>query len=158
MIRAEQRAPVINVPEVATVTNTMEVVTLPAVAQPISLTIEEVLVVEHDMENNNSAGRHQVTLSIRGTEIQPAFYMDESLLYNWRRLGSRTPLPRGKVLPKLAKMGIPMTILNGLSSTQLSEVMCLICVILYDTRAQKKDVPYYIPGQEKEGQEQIRVS
>ena len=100
------------------------------------------------MEDNNFAGRHQVTLSIRGTEIQPAFYMDERLLYNWRRLGSRTPLPRGKVLPKLAKMGIPfpMTILNWLSSTQLSEVMCLICVILYDTRAQKKGVPDYIPG------------
>ena len=114
--------------------------------------------MEHDMEDNNSTGRHQLTLSIRGTEIQPAFYMDESLFYNWRRLGSRTPLPRGKVLPKLAKMGIPMTILNGLSSIQLSEVMCLICVILYDTRAQKKDVPDYIPGQEKEGQEKIRVS
>jgi hypothetical protein len=102
--------------------------------------------VEHDMEDNNSTGRHQLTLSIRGTEIQPAFYMDESLFYNWRRLGSRTPLPRGKVLPKLAKMGIPMTILNGLSSTQLSEVLCLICVILYDTRAQKMGVPDYVPG------------
>ena len=68
----------------------------------------------------------------------------ESLFYKWKRLGSRTPLPRGKVLPKLAKMA--MTILNAFSSTQLSEVMCLICVILYDTGAQKMGVPDYFPG------------
>ena len=68
----------------------------------------------------------------KGTEEQPAIYLDESLFYKWKRLGSLT-LPRGKVVPKLSKMGIPMTILNELSSTQLTEVLCLVCIILYDT-------------------------
>ena len=52
-------------------------------SQPISLTIEEDLVVENDVEDSNSASSHQVTLAIKGTEVQPAFYMDESLFYNW---------------------------------------------------------------------------
>ena len=89
-------------------------------AQPINLPVEEVLVVEMDVEDSISTGRHQATLAFSGTEVQPDIYMDESLFYNWKRLGSRTPLPRGKVLPKLAKMGIPMTLLNELSSTQLT--------------------------------------
>ena len=53
----------INIPEDAPVTQTVEVVTTPTVAQPINLTIEEVLVVEMDMEDSNSAGRHQATLA-----------------------------------------------------------------------------------------------
>ena len=111
-VSVKQNVPVINIPDYATVTQTVEVVTTPAVSQSISLTIEEVLAMENDVEDSNSAGRHQATLAIRSTGIQPAFYMDERLFYNWKCLGSRTPLPRGKVLPKLAKMGIPMTIIG----------------------------------------------
>ena len=90
--------------------------------------------------------------------MQPANYLDKSLFYNWKRLGSLTPLPRGQVLPKLSKMGIQdgyprwaskmgisMTILNKISSTQLTEVMCLVCVILYDTKVQKTGMPDYVP-------------
>ena len=81
-----------------------------------------------------------------GTEEQPALYLDENMFYNWKCLGSLTPLPRGKVMPKLAKMGIPMTILTELSSTQLTEILCLVCIILYDTKAQGMGIPHYVPG------------
>ena len=50
-----------------------------------------------------------------------------------------------KVMPKLAKMGIPMTILDKLSSTQLTEVLCLVLVILYHTRVQEMGLPHYVP-------------
>ena len=39
-----------------------------------------------------------------------------------------------------------MTLLNELSSTQLTEVLCLVCVIPYDTRVQEIGVPDYVPG------------
>ena len=38
---------------------------------------------------------------------------------------------RTKSMMQLAKMGITMTLLNKLSSTQLTEVLCLVCVILH---------------------------
>ena len=73
-------------------------------AQPIKLTIEEVIVVEMDVDDSSEAGNYQATLAFRGTEEQPDLYLHETMFYNWKRLGSLTPLPRGKVLPKLAKM------------------------------------------------------
>ena len=45
----KQKVPVTNIPEDAPVTQTVEVVTTPTVAQPINLTIEEVLLVEMDV-------------------------------------------------------------------------------------------------------------
>ena len=57
-------------------------------------------------------------------------------------MGSLTPLPRGKVMPKLERMGIPMTILQELSSTQLTEILCLVC--MYDTKVHDKGIPDYV--------------
>ena len=38
-----------------------------------------------------------------------------------------------------------MTILQELSSTQLTEILCLVCIILYDTKVQDKGIPHYVP-------------
>ena len=101
----------------------METVATPSVPQPIKLTIEEVIVVEMEVDNSNDAGTYQAYLDFRGTEEQPALYLDENMFYNWKCLGSLTPLPRGKVMPKLAKMGIPMTILTELTVWSASSCM-----------------------------------
>ena len=55
-----------------------------------------------------------------------------------------TPIGRAKVLPKLAKIGIPMTILDRLTSTQLTEVLCMFIIILYHTKVQEMGIPHYI--------------
>ena len=68
-------------------------------AQPIKLTIEEVIVVEMDVDDSNEAGKYQANLAFRGTEVHSALYLDDNMFYNWKRLSSLTPLPRGKVLP-----------------------------------------------------------
>ena len=99
-----------------------------------------------EVDNSTDAGTYQASLACRGTEEQPALYLDESFFYNWKCLGSLTPLPRGKVMPKLERMGIPMTILQELSSTQLTKILCLVCIILYDTKVQDKEIPHYVPG------------
>ena len=49
-------------------------------------------------------------------------------------------------MPKPERMGIPMTILTEMSSTQLTEILCLVCIILYDTKVQDKGIPQYVPG------------
>ena len=40
-------------------------------------------------------------------------------------------------MPKPERMGIPMTILTEMSSTQLTEILCLVCI---------KGIPQYVPG------------
>jgi hypothetical protein len=47
-------------------------------------------------------------------------------------------------MPKLAQMGIPMTILDTLTSTQFTEVVCMGIVILYQSKAQEMGIPNYI--------------
>ena len=76
----------------------------------------------------------------RGTEVQPDALLDEDFFYNWKRQLTLTPIGRAKVLPKLAKMGIPMTILDRLTSTQLTEVLCMIIIII------QLGLPHYIPA------------
>ena len=117
-----------------TLSHTEEVLTTPAVNQPIALTVEEVLIVEH-----------QPTLAYRGTEVQPDIFLDEDLFFNCKHQCTLTQLARAKVMPKLAKMGIPMTILVKLTSTQLTEVLYMVIVILYHSKAQEMDIPHYIP-------------
>ena len=48
-------------------------------------------------------------------------------------------------MPKLERMGIPITILVELSSSQLTEILYLVCIILYDTKVQDKGIPHYVP-------------
>ena len=72
-------------------------------------------------------------------EVQPAIYLD------WKCVGSLTPLPRGKSMPKLERMGNLITILVKLTSTMLTEIPCLVCRILYDTNIQDKGIPHYVP-------------
>ena len=66
-----------------------------------------------EVDDSTDTGTYQASLAFRGTNEQPALYLDESLFYTWKCVGSLTPLPRGKVMPKLAKMYIRMTIPTG---------------------------------------------
>ena len=92
--------------------------------------------VEIEVDDSNEVRTYQASLAFRGTKEQPTLYLDENMFNNWKCLGSLTPLPRGKLMPKLAKMGIPMTILRELLYTQLAEILCLVCIILYDAKVQ----------------------
>ena len=64
---AKQKAPVISTEKVPVI-QTVETATIPAVAQPIKLTIEEVIVVEMDVDDSSEAGNYQATLAFRGTK------------------------------------------------------------------------------------------
>ena len=48
-------------------------------------------------------------------------------------------------MPKLERMAIPITILVKLTPTQLSEILCLVCRMLYNTKIQDKGIPHYVP-------------
>ena len=48
-------------------------------------------------------------------------------------------------MPKLERMGIPITILVKLTFTQLTEILCLVCRILNNTKVQDKWIPHYVP-------------
>ena len=76
--------------------------------------------------------------------MKPAIYLDENYFYNWKCAGSLIPLHRGKSMPNLERMGIPITILVELSFTQLTEILCLVCIILYDTKVHAKGIPHYV--------------
>ena len=36
-----------------------------------------------------------------------------------------------------------------LSSTQLTEILCFVCIILYDTKVQDKGISHYVPEQNR---------
>ena len=99
---------------------TEENLTTPAVSQPITNTVDEVIEVEKDLEDSSTAGQHQATLAFRGTRVQPDIFLSEDFFYNWKRQCTLTPISRAKVLPKLSKMGIPTTILDRLTSIHLT--------------------------------------
>ena len=85
------------------------------------------------------------TLAFRGSVVQPEIFLSEDFFYNWKRQCTLTPISRAKVFPKLSKMGIPMTILDRLTSIQLTEVLCMVIVILYHCKVQDLGIPHYIP-------------
>ena len=41
--------------------------------------------------------------------------------------------------------GPPMTLLAHQSAAQRTEILCLFCRVLYDTKAQEKGMPHYVP-------------
>ena len=47
-------------------------------------------------------------------------YLDECFFYNWKCVGSLTPLKRCKSMPKLERMGIPIMMLVKLTSNSLT--------------------------------------
>ena len=55
--------------------------------------------------------------------MQPDMYLDEHSFYNWKCVGSLTPLARGKGMPKLETMGIPITMLVKLTLTMLTAIL-----------------------------------
>ena len=69
---AKQKAPVI-------IIQTAKKVTTPAVAQPIKLTIKEVIEVEMEVDGSNEAGNYHTSLAVRETKEQPALYQDENM-------------------------------------------------------------------------------
>ena len=102
-----------------------------------------------DLETENSMeGMFVATLPARGWEAKdiPAEYLDTSYFYNFKKTGGLKPLARAKVTPKLRKQGIPLTILNDLSSAQLTEMLYIMCRVLYDTGAQPLGMTHYLPG------------
>ena len=106
--------------------------------------MKEVLDLEAD---NTMEGIFQATLPARGWEAKdiPAEYLDTTYFYNFKKSGGLKPLARAKVTPKLKKQGIPLTILNDLSSAQLTEMLYIMCRVLYDTGAQPLGMPHYLP-------------
>ena len=111
--KVKQTAPVIVVAEVDAT---------PAMPEHARLTADEVMMVEMEMEDTSDAGIYQASLVVvsRGQELQPAMYLDECFFYNWKCVGSLTPLKRCKSMPKLERMGIPIMMLVKLTSNSLT--------------------------------------
>jgi hypothetical protein len=82
---------------------------------------------------------------LRGTSSLPSRLMDSRIFHVWGKKTSQASFKRGKLLPKLERMGLPMEHLEGLNSNMLSEVFCLFCKILWNKGAQRQGVPDYMP-------------
>ena len=51
--------------------------------------------------------------------------------YAWRKQCTKSPLQRGRTIPKLEKQGIDFNIMESMSSNQLMEWICLVSSLLY---------------------------
>jgi hypothetical protein len=140
----KKQAALITIPVVINTSTTEENLTTSAVSQPIALTVEEVIELEKDLEDSSTAFQHQATLAFRGTGVQPEIFLREDFFFNWERQCTSTPISWAKVLPNLSEMGIPMTILDRLTSTQLTKVLSMVIVILYHCKVQELGIPHYI--------------
>ena len=88
---------------------------------------------------------HQSLLPIKGPEMPAELKVPEHK-YSWARQDNRSPLARGRIIPKLVKQGIDDGILVGLSSNKLMDYICLICSMLYNTGVSAR-VPEWVPIQ-----------
>ena len=113
-----------------------------AVAQQASLTLEEVEMVVEDIRD---AGSFQAFLDVRGKDIHSEHILNTALFYNWKANGSQTPIKRAKTTPMLERTKIPFTMLLQLTSTNLMDIRCFFCRMLYDCSIQGQGVSHYVP-------------
>jgi hypothetical protein len=64
--------------------------------------------------------------------------------YPWRKQGTKSPLQRGRTIPKLEKQGIEFKILEAMSSNALMEWICLVSSLLYHCGANPR-LPDWVP-------------
>ena len=93
------------------------------------------------VDDITDAGVFQASLEVRGKEKHPDQFLNKTMFYNWKCVGSLTPLKRSKITPKLDRMGIPTTMLQKLTSTSLMEILWLVCRILYNCNIQGQSLP-----------------
>ena len=95
--------------------------------------------------DNTDPGTYKASLEVREKDTHPEHLLNTSLFYNWNANGSQTPMKRAKTMPKLERMGIPMTMLLQLTSANLIEILCLVCRMLNDCNIQGQGVLHYVP-------------
>ena len=64
----------------------------------------------------------------------------------WRKQCTKSPLQRGRTIPKLEKQGIDFYILEAMSSNQLMEWICIVATLLYHSGANPM-MPDWVPAE-----------
>ena len=91
---------------------------------------------------------YQSSLPTRGAAMSelPEHLKNTDFFYPWRKQSTKSPLQRVRTIPKLEKQGIHITILEGMSSNQLMEWLCIIASFLYNCGTNSM-APEWLPAE-----------
>ena len=76
----------------------------------------------------------------------PEKLKNTDFFYPWRKQSTKSPLQRGRTIPKLEKQGIDVHILEDMSSNQLMEWLCIVASLLYNCGANSM-LPDWVPAE-----------
>ena len=90
----------------------------------------------------------RASLPSRGLALSelPDRLKNPEYFYAWRKQCTKSPLQKGRTIPKLEKQGIDVYILDEMSANQLMEWICIVASLLFHSGANPM-MPDWVPAE-----------